>query len=162
VGAGGGSEPTDVLGEGAQPGAVEREDARDVRPAAQRDGEGRGDGELVCPPARQQFGVPVGGQRLTGAEHHLGQLERDRGVAEQPPGLGVATPVGVAGHARDQAVVLEQEHARALRLAEFGQQLAGRREQVLGRLGPGGGLDQSEQHLCLRQPPGLRPARPGR
>ncbi len=91
VRAAGGGQPAHVLGEGAQPGAVEREDAGDLRPSAQGHGEGGGDGEVVHPPPGQQGGAPVGDLRFPGAQDRLGQRERLGGGAELPPGVGVAT-----------------------------------------------------------------------
>jgi hypothetical protein len=116
--------------------------------------------EGVDPPARQQPGVLVGRHRLTGVQHRLGQLHLDRGVAELFPGGQVAAAVGVAGHPRDEATLLEQEDAGPLHLAELGELAAGRSEEVVHGLGLGGGLDQTQEDLGLRRPALLRPPGP--
>jgi hypothetical protein len=84
-----------------------------------------------------------------------------RGVAELLPGGLVAAAVGVGGHPRHQAVVLEQEDAGPLDLAELGELPAGGAEEVVHRLRRRGGLDETEEHLRLGGPALLRPAGPG-
>ena len=161
VGAGGGGQPADVLGEGTHLRAVEGQDAGEVRAAADRDGETRGDVEVVDPPAGEETRVAVGGHRRAGAQDGLGQLQAFRGVAELLPRGKVAAAVGVTGHAGDERAVLEQEDAGTLHLAEFGELAAGVPEQVVHRLGLARGLDEPEQYLGLLGAAPLRPPGPG-
>ena len=106
-------------------------------------------------------GVAVGGHGLTGPQHGLGQLRgRPARLRNCSQVAEVAAAVGVAGHARHEPAVLEQEDAGPLHLAELGELAAGVAEQVVHRLRLGGGLDQPEEHLGLRGPALLRPAGP--
>ena len=160
VRAGCGGEPSDVLGEGLDPGAVERQYAGDVGGAAQGDRETGGDVELVDPPAGEQTRVLVGRHGLAGPEHALGEVHADGGVAEPLPGLDVAPPVGVGRHAGHELAVLEQEDAGPVHPAERGQAAAGGGQEVVHRAGRRRRLDEAHQDLGLGQAPGFRAAGP--